>query len=161
MVKIMEVKNFNNNDYKNWLIKMGKDDTKEVIIEYCATVLGQGKECWEALKQGDMTIDKIELKNLDDDLDLEKDIASVSNREIQGFRKILDGVAQIVNYSGKGSDIFDELDDKSMKLVFLDVMSKYSNSIMKAVQRTIHLCGLYMEAKELVETMLEKGKVVQ
>lgn len=137
MAKVVEVKDFNNDDYKEWLVMTGKDDTKEAMIEYCATVLGQGKECWELLKQGKITIDNIELAKMSSNIpdDIEKDLAKVSDREVQGFKKMFEGIAQIDGMEDTG--LLDEVDDKSIRLIFMNVMADYGNDIMNAGKRIV------------------------
>lgn len=143
MAKVVEVKDFNNDDYKEWLVMMGRDDTKEAMIEYCATVLGQGKEFWEALQRGETSIDNIELTKMSNGIpdNIEKDLSKISDREVQGFKKMFQVISQIVGI--EDTSLLDEVDYKSIRLIFLNVMADYGNDIMNAGKRIIHMCKIY------------------
>ena len=167
MARIVEVKKFNNDDYKKWLVMTGKKDSKEAMVEYCATILGQGKECWEALQKGEITIDNIELAKMSNDIpdSLEQDLARISDREVQGFKRMFEGIAQIVGI--KEFDMLDEVDEKSIRLIFMDVMADYGKQIMETGSKIVHMCEIYSRVQGLLNAILggkkekEEEEVVQ
>lgn len=157
MAKIVEVKKFKKDDYTKWLEMTGKEDSKKTMIEYCATVLGEGKECWELLQKGEITVDNIEVARESDVKDeIENTIQKVSDREVQGFKRMFEGIAQIVGM--QEVDLLDEIDEKSIRLIFLNVMADYGKEIMNAGKQIVHMCEIYSIAQNLLEKVFDSKK---
>lgn len=150
MTKVVNVKNFDEGKYKKWLQENHKEDGKAEMLEYLATVMGEGKEIWEKYKNGEIPLDKIDMANME--CDIEKAMDRVTDEEVDGFKRMFEGLSIMVG--NEKPDLLDDIDDRSIRLIFLKTMAEFGNELMDVGENIVKMGLMYAKMKAFVDLIL-------
>ena len=154
MTKVVNVKNFDGEKYKEWLQDNRKEDGKAEMLEYLATVMGEGKEVWEKYKNGEVPLENIDMTNMDCDID--KAVDKVTDEEVEGFKRMFEGLQLMVG-SDK-PDLLDDIDDKSIRVIYLKTMSDFGSELMDVGENIVKMCLMYAKVKAFCNLFLGGNK---
>ena len=147
MTKVVNVKNFDEGNYKKWLQENNKEDGKAEMLEYLATVMGEGKEAWEKYKNGEIPLENINVANTECDID--KAVDKVTDEEIAGFKRMFEGLSIMVG--NEKPDLLDEIDDKSIRVIFLKAMSDFGSELMNVGESILKMALMCAKMKALMD----------
>ena len=147
MTKVVNVKNFDEENYKKWLQENNKEDGKAEMLEYLATVMGEGKEVWEKYKNGEIPLENIDMANMDFDVD--KAVDKVTDEEITGFKRMFEGLSIMVGM--EKPDLLDDVDDRSIRLMFIKIMGDFGSELMEVGEGITKMGLMYAKMKALVD----------
>ena len=147
MTKVVNVKNFDEGNYKKWLQENNKEDGKAEMLEYLATVMGEGKEVWEKYKNGEVPLENIDMANMECDID--KAMDKVTDEEVDGFKRMFEGLSIMVGIDKP--DLLDDVDDRSIRLMFIKTMSDFGSELMDVGESILKMALMYAKMKAIVD----------
>lgn len=150
MTKVVNVKNFDGEKYKKWLQDNHKEDGKAEMLEYLATVMGEGKEAWEKYKNGEIPLENIDVANMNCDID--KAVNEVTDEEVAGFKRMFEGLSLMVGSTKP--DLLDEIDNKSIRLFYLKTMSDFGSELMDVGENIVKMGLMYAKVKAFCDLFL-------